>query len=304
MVGQHPRVSFGVPVRNGEASIGRCLDSILGQTLEDFEVIVSDNASTDSTCGIVDAYAARDSRVRLSVHPENVGLIENFNHVARLAGGEFFRWVGADDWIEATCAAECVEALDAQPESIVATSYFDLERENGKCEYLEYEGEFLDSPDPVRRLERMLWFFHAGAAVYEPNYSMIRRRVLMETGLLRIHRKNDWLLSTQLALAGPFVHVPKLLFHRWWPAPSYSDILDLPKRLHPTRQKELGISSFRLLKGLLSVLSEAELSAPQRRACQRRVFGFCATEASKAASNRVRRFRRQRLGLTRDRFIR
>ena len=299
-----PRISFGVPVRNGEDSIGRCLDSILGQSFEDFEIVVSDNASTDSTRSIVEAYAERDSRIRLSVHPENVGLIENFNRVARLATGEFFRWVGADDWLERDCASECVAALEAHPEAIVATSYFDLEREDGKSEYVEYTGEFLESPDPVRRLERMLYFFHAGAAVYEPNYSMIRRKALLETGLLRIHRKNDWILSVQLALAGPFVHVPKLLFHRWWPAPTHADLQALPARLHPARQAELGLSAYRLLQGLSSVVAEAELSGAQRRACQRRVLGFCADECWKGLSNRFRRFRRDRLGLTRERLFR
>ena len=304
MIGGRPRVSFGVPVRNGEASISRCLDSILGQDFEDFEVIVSDNASTDSTRDIVESYSARDPRIRLATHEQNVGLIENFNHVARAARGEFFRWVGADDWLEPGYATECVAALEAHPEAIVATSYFDLEREDGKCEYLEYDGEFLDSADPVHRLRRIFWFFHAGAAVYEPNYSMMRHQVLMDTGLLRIHRKNDWLLCVHLGLVGPFTHVRKLLFHRSWPAPSHSDLRDLPRRLHPTRFDELEISSFRLLTGLLSVLSAVELSARERWACRRLIFSFCAVEFGRELSSRLRYFRRERLHLTRDRFKR
>ena len=298
---QAPRVTFGIPVRNEADSIERCLDSILAQDLDDFEVIVSDNASTDASPEIVHDYAARDPRIQLFAHDHNVGIIENFNHVARLGRGEFFRWMGADDWIEPGYTSACVAALDASKDAIVATTYFDLARENDEFDYFEYHGELLESADPVRRLERMLWLIGEGPGVYEPIYAMIRRRALMDTGLLRIHRKNDWLLAAQLSLVGPFVHVEERLFHRWWPR-SQERTANLSRKLHPVRHRELEVSSFRLLTNLLSIVRQADLSSANRRACRNRVLSFCATQFRYGFLKGLQRFRRERLGLSRARI--
>jgi glycosyltransferase involved in cell wall biosynthesis len=298
---QQPRVSFGVPVRNGADSIGRCLDSILAQDLDDFELIVSDNASTDATREIVERYAKRDARIRLLVQPQNVGLIENFNRVARAARGVYFRWVGADDWIEPRYASACAAALDLDPEAIAATSYFDLIHPDEHVECSEYKGEFLESRSALRRLERMLWFFRAGPTLYEPTYCLMRREVLTGTGLLRIHRKNDWLLSVRLALTGPFVHVPERLFHRRWAAVDAHYVDGLAKRLHPTRHAELGPSSLRLLRGMLGMIEEAPLTPAERRGARWLCIRFCIGEAGIDLRRRGRRLRR-RIGITRARL--
>lgn len=297
-----PRVSFGVPVFNGQDCLPKCLDSILEQDFRDFEIVVSDNASTDATREILADYAARDDRIRLQLKPENVGLIENFNSVVRLARGEYFRWIGADDWLEPTYLSECVAALDADPEAILATTYFQLHYDDGTDEYQEYRGELLDSPRADRRLARMLWFFHAGAALYEPNYSLIRRPVLERTGLLQIHPNNDWIMSSQLALAGRIVHVPKLLFHRSWPLGQHTDMRRHLMRLHPTRWVGLKPSVSRLVSSLLEAVDQAELPPEERRHCRRLVLRFGAREWRRRARMRVRRFRRETLGITRERL--
>ena len=109
-----PRVSFAIPVRNGEQFIGRALDSLLDQDFADFEVVVCDNASIDSTSAIVQRYAARDPRVRYVRNAENIGQIENFNLAFRLTHGEYVRWMGADDWLE-PAARRMAEHLRARP---------------------------------------------------------------------------------------------------------------------------------------------------------------------------------------------
>lgn len=297
-----PRITFGLPVRNEAGAISRCLDSILSQTYSDFEVIVSDNASTDSTRRTVADYAARDSRIRLYTQDQNLGVIENFNHCARLARGEFFRWIGADDWIEPSYASECLRALESQPEAIAATTGFDLERARDEYECLEYEGELLESLDPVHRLERLIWLLEKGPGVYEPVYCLVRRRQLIATGLLRLHRKNDWLFAAQLCLAGPFVHVEERLFHRWWPS-SQERNKDLAQKLHPVRHRELGVSSRKLLTGLFDVVAQAELSETEQRACRRLVGRYCARQLGRGVIKSINRFRRERLGLTRESIL-
>lgn len=100
-----PQVSIGMPVYNGEKFIREALDSLLAQTFTDFELIISDNASTDGTEAICREYAARDPRIRYVRQSENRGAIANFQFVLDEAVGEYFMWAAADDvwgerWIE------------------------------------------------------------------------------------------------------------------------------------------------------------------------------------------------------------
>lgn len=303
MTEQAPRVSFGVPVRNGAETVGRCLESILCQDYGDFEIIVSDNASTDATCQRIEELMARDARIRLIRQPENVGLIENFNQLARAARGDFFRWVGADDWLEPDYASSCVAALDAQPQAIVATSGFELVERGGGAISRAWEGEFLESPSPRRRLARMLGFFHAGLGLYEPNYALVRREALLASGLLPIHRHCDWLFAVKLGLAGPFVHVPKLLFHRGWSYPDRVSLSGLAGRLHPTPRASLEPSILNLYLGLADVVSRASLTLEDKLICQLIVLRFCAAELRMRIVGAFREYRRS-LGINRDLFTR
>ena len=94
---QIPQVSIGMPVFNGEKFICEALDSLLAQTFTDFELIISDNASTDGTEAICGEYAAKDSRIRYVRQAENLGPAANFKYVLDVAVGEYFMWAAADD---------------------------------------------------------------------------------------------------------------------------------------------------------------------------------------------------------------
>lgn len=100
-----PKVSIGMPVYNGEKYIKEALDSLLSQSYSDFELIISDNASTDKTEQICEEYAQGDSRIRYIRQAQNKGAIANFQFVLDEAVGEYFMWAAADDkwsdnWIE------------------------------------------------------------------------------------------------------------------------------------------------------------------------------------------------------------
>jgi glycosyltransferase involved in cell wall biosynthesis len=73
MTAKTPKISIGLPVRNGEEYLEESIDSILAQTFTDFELIISDNASTDRTEAICRAYAAKDRRIRYYRNPVNIG---------------------------------------------------------------------------------------------------------------------------------------------------------------------------------------------------------------------------------------
>jgi glycosyltransferase involved in cell wall biosynthesis len=110
-----PRVSIGLPVYNGERYLRECLDSILGQSFRDFELVIGDNASTDGTAEICREYAARDARIRYTRRPENLGAAENYNRVFRESRGEFFKWAAHDDVMGETFLEACVRALEGDP---------------------------------------------------------------------------------------------------------------------------------------------------------------------------------------------
>src|SRR3989442_1198286 len=97
MIDNKPLVSIGLPIYNGERYLRQALDSLLSQAYENFELIVSDNASDDATPEICAAYAARDARIKYFRAPTNMGAVWNFNRVFELAGGEFFMWAAHDD---------------------------------------------------------------------------------------------------------------------------------------------------------------------------------------------------------------
>ncbi len=117
-------VSIIVPVYNAENTIGRCIDSILGQTYQDFELFLMDDGSCDATPGILDACAAKDSRIHV-VHKENSGVSDTRNRGLSLASGEYIQFLDADDWITPDATRLFVRAMEDNPgcDMVIADFY-------------------------------------------------------------------------------------------------------------------------------------------------------------------------------------
>src|SRR5262245_40675573 len=95
--GKAPPVSLGLPVYNGGSMLVQAIESTLAQTYGDFELVISDNASTDDTQDVVRDYAARDSRIRYFRQSSNIGSGNNWSFVARQSRGVWLKWVSAND---------------------------------------------------------------------------------------------------------------------------------------------------------------------------------------------------------------
>src|SRR5579875_956335 len=108
-----PHVSIGVPVYNGERYLAQALDSILAQTFSDYEIIISDNGSTDATPDICRMYAAQDPRIKFHRHDHNRGSAWNYNRVFELSSGTYFGWLSHDDVYDPRFLERCVEVLDS-----------------------------------------------------------------------------------------------------------------------------------------------------------------------------------------------
>jgi hypothetical protein len=116
MTSTTPKVTIGLMVYNGENYLAEAIESILAQSYSDFEVVISDNGSTDRTADICRHYARLDRRIRFYRHEQNRGAAWNCNRVFELARGEYFKWMAHDDRIEPEYLARCVALLDTQPE--------------------------------------------------------------------------------------------------------------------------------------------------------------------------------------------
>jgi len=109
-----------MPVYNGEAYLALAIQSILDQTFTDFELIITDNASTDSTRDICRRFAKEDSRIRFIQNDRNIGGWRNHNKVLGLAQTELFQWAGHDDLRAPEALERCVELLDADSGAVMS----------------------------------------------------------------------------------------------------------------------------------------------------------------------------------------
>ena len=97
MISISPKVSIGMPVYNGEKYLRRSLSALVSQSFLDFELIISDNASTDNTSDICLEFSAKDNRIKYFRQTENIGAWRNFKYVLDEAQAEYFMWSAADD---------------------------------------------------------------------------------------------------------------------------------------------------------------------------------------------------------------
>lgn len=152
-----PRISVALPVYNGEDYLAGTIASILAQTFRDFELIISDNASTDRTAAISQEFAARDRRIRYHRQPHNIGAAANFNRSHGLATGEYFKWAAHDDLLEPEYLAKCVAALDAEPHAVLCQTLVKIvEDEHRVLEVCRPIGPGADSSRPSVRLAARL----------------------------------------------------------------------------------------------------------------------------------------------------
>jgi glycosyltransferase involved in cell wall biosynthesis len=206
-----PLVSIGLPVRNGERFLAQALDSLLGQTLQDFELIISDNASTDGTADICLNYAARDARIRYFRQPSNIGGPRNWNFVALEARGRYFKWASADDFCDPRMLEKCVAVLSADPSVVLCYGRACIvDEETGEHRPFAHD---ISAVDP-RPSERFKTVFRSLMLTGNPQQGVIRLDVLRRTPLEPLYPQGDMVLMAELALHGRIVLLPEILFYR------------------------------------------------------------------------------------------
>ncbi len=282
-----PRVSVGLPVRDGEATLPRALDSLLAQTFDAFEIVVVDNGSTDRTREICLDYASIDSRVRYHRNEANIGQIANFNRAFELSRAEYFRWAGCNDWWEPTYLQRCVEALDREPSAVLVTCYQAHYDDAGNRFYQEYTGSRVDSGKAHRRFARLLWFLRHSRYLLDPIYSMMRRSALQETNLLPPMLGTDLVLAAELSLVGPWCHVPECLAYRRITSTVPRPVL--ARRFDPRVQ--MGVWSLeRICRAMAARVASRPMGAWAKAACYLSLVRHYVAKTLNSAYRRCRSF--------------
>ncbi len=205
-------VSIGMPVYNSAQHIRQALDGLLTQDYENLELIISDNASTDSTQEICLEYAARDKRVRYYRHERNIGKAGNFNKVFELSSGRYFKWAGSHDYVAPSYIRACKQVLDA--DSTVLLAYPLAQRINEGGEVVK---EIIPEIVDTRGLQTFGRVFVVVAKVQQcahEFYGLFRASALRRCMPLSTVIGNDMLLIMEISILGAIALVPEVLYYR------------------------------------------------------------------------------------------
>lgn len=191
-----PRVSIGMPVFNGADTIRPALDSLLGQTFQDFELVISDNASEDGTEDLCREYANHDDRIRYVRQPYNIGAAANFAFVLHKARGEYFMWAAADDTRSPDYLEKNLAFLRTHADYVASTS--PVRFAGGRPDARRMGDAPLDQETPEARFLGFFEQWHANGRFY----SLFRRQPLAAVSAMHgpQYLGSDWTIILELLL--------------------------------------------------------------------------------------------------------
>jgi glycosyltransferase involved in cell wall biosynthesis len=309
-IDKSPKVSIGLAVYNGEKYLQEAIDSILAQTFTDFELIISDNASSDRTEEICREYATCDSRIRYYRNATNIGGIKNENLTFALSRGQYFRLAAHDDVLAPELLEKCVEVLDRNPSVILSyTTTIKIDRQSN---YLgTIDRDMANSNDPCKRLRDLTRHHDCELA-----YGLIKADILHKTELQPDYPESDFGFLCELSLYGQFYRVCDPLFYRRYhlerSALTYSDIFQKIAWLKPEVKDPNynNIYWLDLITGFLNyqfiqflhfwrAIERAPLNAKQRFNCYLYVIIWLVIKLHKPMLGKTWKLR-QKLFLTRE----
>lgn len=273
-----PRLSIGLPVYNGEHYVGEAIESLLGQTYQDYELIISDNASTDRTASICESYGNQDSRIRYFRQVKNIGLAPNHNFLIAQARGEFFKFAHHDDLSAAPLLERCVDALNRHPEAVLAYTGSAVIDSTGLLRETIDHSTSTSLPRAPDRFRSMLdgWEdWYGGVA---------RLKAMRAIAPHGSYHFADRVYPTELALHGIFFMIPEcLFFRRSHPeqAGRQPDVRGRCTILDPRRGNRVIHPVARLygeyLWGYVGAISRSSLPSSQKRECYRTLMKWIGT---------------------------
>ncbi|MBE7474452.1 MAG: glycosyltransferase family 2 protein [Anaerolineae bacterium] len=269
MTQNKPRVSIGLTLFNGEKYIRETIDSILSQTFTNFELIISDNASTDSSQQICEEYAAKDERIKYYRNVKNLGVAPNLNRVFELSSGEYFKWADHDDILAPDFLMRCVEVLDNYSEVAVCFP---------KTKLIDENGVFIGDYDPLPKTDSRKAHIRFGNLITAPDgraiqtMGLTRSSLLKKTVMNRSYPASDEVLLANLALLGYFYEIPeRLLFYRIHPKQSTKGVLASERArvlfFDTSLKGKIVLIKWPYLKDCLLIINQAPINVYERILC-------------------------------------
>jgi tetratricopeptide (TPR) repeat protein len=205
-----PRVSVGLPVYNGGSLLPQAIESILAQDFEDFELIISDNASNDQTQDVCRHYQKMDSRIRYYRFDENLGALSNFLNAFGMATAPFFMWAADDDLRDKTFISACLVPLDEDPS--VALVYPRTKILDANSKFLGIAQDHLDAGQETsqERFTHLIWEIGMCNAFYGIYRSAILKRISSWGKTLF----GDNLMLAEITLMGKIIQIDAPVFIR------------------------------------------------------------------------------------------
>jgi glycosyltransferase involved in cell wall biosynthesis len=265
--GTQPKVSIGLPIFNAEHYLEQSLNSILSQTYMNFELIISDNASTDASQAICRRYAANDARVRYRRNSRNHGPTFNFRQVVQLSSGEYFLWAAHDDKFAPNYVARCVEILQQHPDVVLCYSKAIEIDEQGKALARTEQTLAANSPYPHQRFRELIRMDHN----CESMFGVIRADVLKRTSIHGDFPDSDRCMLAEVALYGRFYQLPDYLFfhreHAEQVTKQFPSRQERMARLNPDRRFLLVFPHFRQFREYIFAIHRTPLNWRERLRC-------------------------------------
>ena len=215
---QCPKVSIGVPVYNGENYLELAINSLLQQSFKDFEIIISDNASTDKTQEICQIFQSQDPRIRYYRNSANLGAAYNYKKVFQLARGKFFKWMAHDDMCSSNYLEECIKVLESEPTIVMCfPRVLLIDKDNNlltmikENTYLTPKGKIIStnlqrnfaSSQPSERFSEVLF----GTTECYEFFGLSRREIIERTSKHDAYYGSDKVLLCELSLMGKLQEV-------------------------------------------------------------------------------------------------
>lgn len=262
-----PKLSIGLPVYNGERYVAAALGSLLDQDFTDFELIICDNASTDATSEICQAFAAADPRVQYHRNPENRGAAYNYNRTVELARGGYFKWAAHDDICLPGFLGACIAVLDRDPATVLCHTLSAAIDEQG--EIIGGYTREVDTSDG--RVAHRFWRMISIPHYCIPVFGVMRTEILRHTPMHGEYVGADRNLLAEFALHGRVRLVPEYLFQRRHHAEaSITRLRDEQERLvwfNPDLSGRRSYPTWRRLREYFASVHRAPLEPRERVAC-------------------------------------
>jgi glycosyltransferase involved in cell wall biosynthesis len=263
----HPGVSIGLPIFNAERYLESRLDSILSQTYRNFELIISDNASTDASEEICRRHAANDARVRYHRNSRNHGPTFNFRRVVELSSGEYFLWAAHDDMFAPEYVERCVAVLQQHRDVVLCYSKSIEIDEHGQPLERKEQSLAADSPYPHQRFRELIRMDHN----CETMFGVMRSAILRRTSVHGDFPDSDRCMLAEVALYGKFVELPDHLFfhrkHAQQMTQQFPTRQERMARLNPDRSLRIVFPHFRQFREYILAIHRSPLSWTKRMRC-------------------------------------